>query len=479
MNETLQKNIEYLFDFQTKLSYNLPISTVQLFETDLSSSILNNDQAIYNIHDVLEKGFRKLYVNITWDQEENNWKLHHTNFNKYKPYKISNINNYYSDSNNENSINNNNYTTINLIKNIREWIDNSNDCHIVILIFKLNILKNFYTEKSIPCIDSQSEKLKILKHNILSEIKDIIYTVNMMKEGIYRGKGYKNRKSFDNDINKNWTSFRKLCYINKKILVGLESNGFLCNDFKDNILFTESPIIKKLIQYQDLKKKILYSTSSPFRSKKIVRIIKLIDKRNSDNLYTNDSDIDINDDLSIIFTPDDTININKEVIDIINRYHMSVHMKTFNINSIQALKHSLLWSWDIHTNFIEDSSNSCVVFNRITGRWNFHSCKDNFPIVCKNKDDPLIWMVILNDDKCEENYIFSLPHSFEENHILWETILQNRTLSSYKYFYLSKTPININENIISNKQELKNFNSNWKYNEKYLIIPSNLEYVII
>jgi len=88
-------------------------------------------------------------------------------------------------------------------------------------------------------------------------------------------------------------------------------------------------------------------------------------------------------------------------------------------------------------------------------------------------------MVILNDDKCEENYIFSLPHSFEENHILWETILQNRTLSSYKYFYLSKTPININENIISNKQELKNFNSNWKYNEKYLIIPSNLEYVII
>jgi len=472
MDDSLQDNINYIFDYQTKLSYNLPLNTVALFELDLSNSLLNNSsiQAINNVQDVLTKGFRKLYVNITWDNQENNWILCQTNIDYGKNKSIPNTNSY---SNNNNNNNNNKYTIVNLIKSIRKWIDNSNDCSVIIVIFKINSFESIDREQSISCINGYSEKLEILKRDIMSEVKDIIYTVSMMKEGIYHEKKYQEKVHRGiSYTNGNWTSFKKLCSMNKKMLIGLESNNFLCKDYKDNILFTNNDLIKKLISYQDLKKYVLFSSPNTFlQPNNIKKFIKLIDKQNNSLSSTYDQDIDINKNLSVVFTPEDTINIKKEVMDLINNYNMNIHMKTFDLNSIQSLKSSLLWSWDINTDFIDNSSNSCIAVSKTTGRWIYHSCEDNFPIACKNRNDPLNWLVTL--DKCDDGYILSLPHSFQENHMLWQT-LQNKTLSSYDYFFLSKIPIDSNNDIISEKRELLNLTTT--HNEKYVTIPTTLNY---
>ncbi|OUM61974.1 hypothetical protein PIROE2DRAFT_62178 [Piromyces sp. E2] len=360
MDDSLQDNVEYIFDYQTKLSYDLPINTIQLFEIDLSSSILNNDssiQAINNVQETLSKGFRKLFVSITWDSTVNNWKICHIDKN--------------DKSNNNCIINyNENNGIINLVKSIRKWLDNANECNVVILIFQIKSTENFDKEKTISCMNGYMEKLEILKRDIISEIKDILYTVDMMKKGIYQGKKYEERgRGSISYTNGNWTSFKKLCSMNKKLLIGLESNGLLCQQYKDNILFTDNQLIKKLIQYQDLKKYILFSTPKLSRNNRIDKVIKLVEKRKRGNETTFDSqDID-NNNLSVIFTHDDIINIKKEVVDLINDNNMSIHLKTFDLNSIQLLKNSLIWSWDINTNFMEDSSNSCVVINRVSGSW--------------------------------------------------------------------------------------------------------------
>jgi len=58
--------------------------------------------------------------------------------------------------------------------------------------------------------------------------------------------------------------------------------------------------------------------------------------------------------------------------------------------------------------------------------------------------------------------------------MLWQT-LQNKTLSSYDYFFLSKIPIDSNNDIISEKRELLNLTTT--HNEKYVTIPTTLNYV--
>jgi len=361
MDDTLQDNIEYIFDYQTKLSYDLPLNTVQLFEIDLSSSILNNDspaQAINNVQDALAKGFRKLYVNIIWDSQINNWRLCYTQ--KQHTNKDENsLENCYDSQN-----------ILNLIKSIRRWIDNSNDCNVVILIFHINANENMEKEKSISFNKNDLvEKLEILKHDIMSEVKDILYTVDMMTEEDHRKKNEEKLESSTYYTNSNWTSFKKLCSMNKKLLIGLESNELLCHQYKDNILFTDNQIIKKLIQYQDIKKYILFSAPKISRNNRIEKVIKLVNKRNNDtNTSFDNQDID-NNNISIVFNSDDIINMKKEVIDLIKDNNMSVHLKTFDLSSIQDLKNSLLWSWDTNTNFMEDSFNSCVIIDRTTGRW--------------------------------------------------------------------------------------------------------------
>jgi len=362
MDDSIQDNIEYIFDYQTKLSYDLPLNTIQLFEIDLSSSILNNDssvKAINNVQEALSKGFRKLFVSITWDNEENNWKICHQDKKNNK-------------TNSQCAINyNGRYSILNLVKSIRKWLDNTNDCNVVILIFQINSIENFDKEKTISCMNGYMEKLEILKRDIISEIKDIIYTVDMMNEGIFQGKKYEER-GHDNIsyTNGNWISFKKLCSMNKKLLIGLESNDSLCQQYKDNILFTDSRLIKILVQYQDLKKCVLFSTPKLSKSNnRIDKVLKLVEKRKIGNETSFDNlDID-NNNLSVVFTHDDIINIKKEVVDLINDNNMSIHLKTFDLNLIQLLKNSLIWSWDINTNFMDESSNSCVVINRVTGYW--------------------------------------------------------------------------------------------------------------
>lgn len=372
MDDTLQlqENIEYIFDYQTKLSHDLPLNKVQLFEIDLTNSILNNDssiQAINNVQEVLTKGFRKLFVNITWDHQENNWKLCNsiTNINRNNQYKKNQ-----NDNRNVSSMNHSNCTTTNLIKSIRKWMDNSSECNVIILIFNINAYENIDREKTISCMNGYVEKLEILKRDIMSEISDILYTADMMKDSIYQEKKYQER--LYNNIsytNGNWTSIKKLCYMNKKILIGIEPNGLLCKSYKDNILFTDSGLIKKLIQYQDLKKYTLYLRGSNLsKTNKIDKIIKLIDRRTINENFINNGEIN-NNELSVVFTPDDIANIKKEIIELINNNNMSIHMKYYDINSIQTLKNALLWSWDTSTNFIEDSSNSCIIISRVTGRW--------------------------------------------------------------------------------------------------------------
>jgi len=466
MDDSLKDNIEYIFDYQTKLSYDLPLNTAQLFEIDLSSSILNNGspaQAINNVQDALAKGFRKLYVNITWDSQINNWRLCYTQKQQTNEERNS-LKNCYDSQN-----------ILNLIKSIRRWIDNSNDCNVVILIFHINAYENTEKEKTVTCNKSDLvEKLEILKQDVMSEVKDILYTVDMMKKEDHKKKNEEKLESSSYYANSNWTSFKKLCSMNKKLLIGLEPNEFLCQQYKDNILFTDNQIIKKLVNYQDIKKYILFSVPKISRNNRIEKVIKLVNKRNNDtNTSFDNQDID-NNNISIVFNSDDIINMKKEVIDLIKDNNMSVHLKTFDLSSIQDLKNSLLWSWDINTNFMEDSSNSCIIINRTTGRWNYHSCEENYPFACKNINNPLMWTIKFDGNQCDNEYTLSLPHSSVENGILLKTINFNKTITSYNYFYLSKTPMEINDDIKSDKRESITMNNH--YTEKHLIVPTDLEY---
>ncbi|ORX81782.1 hypothetical protein BCR32DRAFT_268079 [Anaeromyces robustus] len=497
MDDIIQDNIEYIFDYQAKLSYDLPLNTIQFYEIDLSSSVLNNKspiESINNVQDTLNQGFRKLFVNITWDSHENNWIICQTN-----PIESNDNNNIYNEE--EKQFNNYNdtlttndqkkYSITNLIKSIRKWIDNTNDCNVVILIFKVTPFENIDKERTISCMNGYLEKLEILKRDIMSEINDILYTVDMMKNGEYNGNKYNKRILNGNSsniyTNGNWTTIKKLCYINKKILIGLDSNILLCKQYKDNIIFTNNrSLFKKLVTYQDLKKYILFSSNKTSRTDRIDKIIKLVDKRNN-NIDTVEKDVkDINNedydeedendidikDISVVFSHEDIINLKQEVVDFINNNNVNIHLKSFDIQEIQTLKKSLLWSWDINTNFIEDSSNTCIVINKNTRRWNYHSCDDNIPIACKNNNNPLIWKINTDDNKCDNGYILSIPHSSEENGMLLKT-LYNKTLASYDNFFLTKTPIEINDGMKSDKRESSMFKIN---NFKYMIGPSSLEY---
>ncbi|ORX60081.1 hypothetical protein BCR36DRAFT_408441 [Piromyces finnis] len=465
MNDTIQDNIEYIFDYQTKLSYNLPINTIQLFEIDLSNSILNSNstiQAINKVQEVLSKGFRKLYVDISWDKEENNWKI----CNK--------------DKNNTNCIINYNegFSILNLVKSIRKWIDNSNDCHVIILILRINSFENDDKVKTISDINDYMVKLDVLKGDIMSEIKDILYTVEIMKyESNQEEKNY-DKRSDDNTlyINKDWISFNSLCSMNKKLLIGLESNNELLQ-YEDNILFTDYQLIKKPIQYKDLKKHILFLTPKISRNNKINKIIKLVEKRKIDNETSFDhqnSNNDYNNNLSVIFNHDDIINVKKEVIDFIKDNNISIQLKTYDLNSIQLLKSSLIWSWDINTDFMKDSIDLCIVINSSTGNWQYHSCDDKFPIACRNINNSLMWSIKENNETCDNGYILSLPYSSEENNVLLKTFHYNKTMSSSNFLYLTKTSLEINDEIEPDRCESKVINM--PNVEKHLIVQTNLEY---
>ncbi|OUM61975.1 hypothetical protein PIROE2DRAFT_11852 [Piromyces sp. E2] len=58
--------------------------------------------------------------------------------------------------------------------------------------------------------------------------------------------------------------------------------------------------------------------------------------------------------------------------------------------------------------------------------------------------------------------------------MLLKTLQSNKTLNSYNYFYLTKTPLEINDDIKPDKRESKTFIK--PNTEKYLIVPTDLKY---
>jgi len=59
--------------------------------------------------------------------------------------------------------------------------------------------------------------------------------------------------------------------------------------------------------------------------------------------------------------------------------------------------------------------------------------------------------------------------------MLLKTLQYNETLNAYNYFYLTMTPIEVNDDFKPDKRESVSFNTHTA--EKHLIVPTDLEYV--